>query len=88
MAKNIVPTRMCSGCMIRRDKKELLRVVRNGDESVSLDYTHKAQGRGVYVCPEISCIKKAEKKNWFSRSLKTKIPPEIYDELIKLAHGE
>ena len=44
MAKNIVPTRMCSGCMIRRPKEELMRVVKNSDGSVSAsislyDYT-------------------------------------------------
>lgn len=87
MAKNIVPTRMCSGCMTRRPKTELLRIVRSGDK-VLTDFSQKAEGRGAYVCPDTSCIKKAEKKNRFSRSLKIKIPPGIYDELIRLADGE
>ena len=88
MAKNIVPTRMCSGCMIRRPKAELLRIVRNCDENVCVDYDKKSEGRGAYVCPDAICIKKAEKKNGFSRTLKTKVLPEIYDELLKLADGE
>jgi len=88
MAKNIVPTRMCSGCMIRRPKEELLRVVRNSDGIVFVDTSKKSEGRGAYVCPDADCIKKAEKKNGFSRTLKTKVLPEIYDELLKLADGE
>ena len=32
--------------------------------------------------------KKAEKKNGFSKTLKTKVFPEIYGELLKLADGE
>ena len=88
MAKNIVPTRMCSGCMIRRPKEELMRVVKNSDGSVSVDYSKKTQGRGAYVCPDADCIKKAEKKNGFSKTLKTKVFPEIYGELLKLADGE
>ena len=88
MAKNIVPTRMCSGCMIRRPKEELLRVVRNSDGIVFVDTSKKSEGRGAYVCPDAYCIKKAEKKNGFSRTLKTKVLPEIYDELLKLADGE
>lgn len=88
MAKNIVPTRMCSGCMIRRPKEELLRVVQNSDGIVSVDTSKKSEGRGAYVCPDADCIKKAEKKNGFSRTLKTKVLPEIYDELLKLADGE
>ena len=88
MAKNIVPTRMCSGCMTRRPKSELLRVVRDCDGNVSVDFDKKADGRGAYVCPDAVCIKKAEKKNGFSRTLKTKILPEVYSELLKLADGE
>jgi len=79
---------MCSSCMTRSPKKELLRVVRGLDGSVSTDPTHKASGRGAYVCPDAACIKNAEKKNRFARTLKTQIPHEIYEELIKLADGE
>lgn len=88
MAKNIVPTRMCSGCMTRRPKAELLRVARDKNGNVFADASGKFNGRGAYVCPDADCIKKAEKKNRFSRSLKTAVSTEIYDELIRLAYRE
>jgi len=74
--------------MTRRPKQELLRVVRGCDGSISTDSTHKASGRGAYVCPVAACIKEAEKKNRFARTLKTQIPREIYEKLMKLADGE
>ena len=88
MAKNIVPTRMCSSCMTRRPKNELLRVVRGLDGVILVDRTHKAPGRGAYVCCDTACISAAEKKNRFARTLKTQIPPEIYRELTALADEE
>lgn len=88
MAKNIVPTRMCSSCMTRRPKAELLRVVRGKDGKVFLDASQKADGRGAYVCRNTDCINAAEKKNKFARTLKTQVPHEIYEELKKLADGE
>jgi len=88
MSKNPYPTRMCSGCMTRRPKDELIRIVRTKDAKAMVDITGKADGRGAYVCPDENCIKKAEKKNWFPRNLKCETDKEIYDELKKLANRE
>ena len=88
MAKNTVPVRMCSGCMARREKGTLLRVARDADSNVFVDKSGRFNGRGAYVCADVQCIKKAKKRNWFSRSLGCKVPPEIYDELMILADGE
>lgn len=87
MGKNENPVRMCSGCMVRRPKEELIRIVRI-DKNVFVDFSKKANGRGVYVCPRCDCIEKAKKKKWFQRSLKCEVSNDIYDELIKLADGE
>lgn len=88
MAKNAVPVRMCSGCMTRRKKEELLRVARDCSGRVFVDLSGKFNGRGAYVCPNEMCIAKAQKRNWFSRSLKVGVSPEIYDELKTLADGK
>ncbi len=88
MAKNPFPTRMCAGCMTRRPKTELLRIVRSKDGKAIIDVTGKADGRGAYVCPDEQCIRKAEKKNWFPRNLKCEIDKSIYNELKILADGE
>ena len=88
MSKNPVPTRMCSGCMTRRPKEELVRIVRTPQGVAKIDAEGKADGRGVYVCPKEECIKKAEKKNRFSGSLKCEVSKDIYNSLAELVKGE
>ena len=84
MSKNPVPTRMCSGCMTRRPKEELVRIVRTPDGVVKIDSDGKADGRGAYVCPNEECIRKAEKKNCFPRNLKCEVSRNIYSDLAEL----
>ena len=56
-----IPQRQCMGCRERRDKRELLRVVRGTDGTVSLDFSGKLNGRGAYICPKTECLQKARK---------------------------
>lgn len=88
MSKNPFPVRMCSGCMKRRPKMELIRIAVAQDGKAIIDNSYKHPGRGAYVCPNTTCIKKAEKKNWFSRSLRAEIDKEIYRELSVVAKEE
>ena len=76
-----IPERRCSGCGQSFPKKELLRVVRAPDGSVSLDFTGKKSGCGAYVCRNVSCFKKARKAKRIERSLECEIPEEIYDAM-------
>jgi len=76
------PIRMCIACRTRRAKKELFRITRTPAGIVEFDPLQRKQGRGVYLCRDISCIKKAKAKGLLGRSLKTKVPISIYTELI------
>ena len=38
-------------------------------------------GRSAYVCKKLDCLQLAQKKNRLGRSLRTHIPPEIFDIL-------
>ena len=78
-----IPQRQCMGCRERKAKKELIRVVRGVDGTVSLDFSGKAPGRGAYLCPDPECLKKGIGSRALSRSLKAKIPQEVYDRLEK-----
>lgn len=78
-----IPQRQCMGCRERKAKKELIRVVRGVDGTVSLDFSGKAPGRGAYLCPDPECLKKATRSKALSRSLETEIPQEVYDRLEK-----
>ncbi len=76
MKQRKIPMRRCAGCMQSRPKRELIRIVSLGEGHISLDLTGKANGRGVYLCPDASCFEKAKKKNALSRSLGMKLDPE------------
>ena len=76
--------RMCIVCHGRSDKKELVRVVKNKDGEVFLDKTKKANGRGAYLCRNLTCLQQAKKTKRLNRVLKTEVPAEIYDQLEEL----
>lgn len=78
-----IPQRQCMGCRERKDKKELIRVVRGVDGTVSLDFSGKAPGRGAYLCPDPECLKKAIRSKALDRSLEVTIPEEVYQRLEK-----
>ena len=82
-----IPQRQCMGCRERREKRELIRVVRCTDGSVSLDFSGKLNGRGAYLCPNMECLKKAQKSKALDRSLEVTIPEEVYDRLLKEMEG-
>lgn len=72
-----IPLRRCTGCGESFPKKELIRVVRSPEGSVSLDFTGKASGRGAYVCKKAACFKKARKQGRFKSALDCDIPEEV-----------
>ena len=81
MQQKKIPQRQCMGCRERKEKRELIRVVRAPDGGVSLDFRGKAPGRGAYICPEAACLKKAIRSKALERSLEVAIPEEIYARL-------
>ncbi len=86
-----IPERRCCGCGVSFPKRDLIRVVRAPDGSVSLDFTGKKSGRGAYVCKKLACFKKARKANRFASSLEIAIDEEIMNALeeeIRLAESE
>ena len=76
-----IPQRRCLGCNESFPKKELIRVIRDPEGNVSLDFTGKKSGRGAYVCRSLACFKKARKLNRFASSLEVQIPSEVLDAL-------
>ncbi len=76
-----IPQRQCMGCRERKPKRELIRVVRSPEGTVSLDFGGKVSGRGAYICPDMQCLKKAIRSRALERSLEVPIPQEVYDRL-------
>ena len=78
-----VPMRQCTGCNERKEKKELIRIIKTPEDTIEVDFGGKKNGRGAYICPNPECLKKAKKSKGLERSLKISIPAEIYDSLEK-----
>jgi len=54
---------------------------------VAIDERGKLPGRGAYLCASLECIEKARKTKALSRSLKTEIGTDVYDQLAEYARG-
>ena len=78
-----IPQRQCMGCRERKPKRDMIRVVRGTDGTVSLDFGGKLNGRGAYICPQFQCLKKALRSKALDRSLEVTIPEEVYQRLEK-----
>ena len=76
-----VPTRTCMGCNQKKDKKELIRIVKNKENNISIDITGKKEGRGAYICKNKECLEKLKKSKRLEKVFDMKISDEIYDKL-------
>jgi uncharacterized protein len=72
---------MCIACRENIEKRELVRVVRVDDQTLTLDETGKANGRGAYICPKLECLEKAKKSKAFSRILGVEMSEDLYNAL-------
>lgn len=76
-----IPMRMCVGCREMKPKKELIRVVRAPDGSVSMDPVGKKPGRGAYVCRNTACLQRAIKQRQLERQLEVQLTEEVAAQL-------
>ena len=76
-----IPQRTCMGCNEKKDKNQLIRIVKNKENEINVDRTGKMTGRGAYICDDINCLEKVIKSKRLERVLDTKISNEIYESL-------
>ncbi len=76
-----LPQRTCMGCNEKKDKKDLIRIVKNKNGEISIDKTGKQEGRGAYICDKVECLDKVIKSKRLEKVLETKISSEIYEDL-------
>ena len=76
-----IPQRQCVGCRTKRDKKDLLRIVKTPEGEICVDATGKKSGRGAYICPDAQCLQKARKSRALERAFETAIGEDIYAAL-------
>ncbi len=76
-----VPLRTCMGCNSKKTKKELIRIVKDKQNNVSLDRMGKMEGRGAYICDDIKCLEKVIKSKRLEKVLDIAISEQTYNEL-------
>ena len=82
-----IPQRQCMGCRERKNKRDMIRVVRTTEGTVSLDFSGTLNGRGAYVCPDAACLQKARKTRSLERCLEVEIPEDVYNRLAREMEG-
>ena len=77
MSEKKTPLRMCMACRQRKNKKEMLRIVKN-ESGVHLDFSGKAEGRGAYLCNSEECLKKLLRYKLVNKTFSCDAGEEVY----------
>lgn len=85
--KRKIPERQCLGCNRHAPKAELLRVVRDPEGNVSLDFKGRKPGRGAYICKNVECLRKTRKNRRISSNLACEIPDAVWEEMERELSG-
>ncbi len=83
-----IPMRTCVVSREKLEKKDLIRIVKNNNDEVSVDLTGKANGRGAYIKKDIEVLNKARKTKILEKHLETSISDEIYDEIENIINNK
>ena len=81
MVQKKIPIRQCVGCREKKPKRELIRIVKSPEGTISVDFSGKANGRGAYLCCSTDCLKKAIKSRTLERAFEVSISSEIFERL-------
>lgn len=73
--------RKCMSCNTKKDKCDLVRIVRTTKNEIIVDKTGKMDGRGAYICSNIDCLNKAIKTDKIFKVLKSNINKKIYEDI-------
>lgn len=73
--------RSCAICREKKEKKDLLRIVRRPTGEIEIDPSGKKSGRGAYICLNETCISNTEKSKRLNGALKADIPDSIYQQV-------
>ena len=76
-----IPQRTGMGCNKKKDKKDLIRIVKNKANEILVDKTGKLNGRGAYICNNVECLEKLKKSKRLNRVFEINISDEIYESL-------
>ena len=80
--------RMCIVCRELKEKREMLRIVKNAEEKIFIDFSSKAQGRGAYICDNPDCIKKLTSRRLLNKVFSRQVQDEVYAAITEEYFGK
>ena len=80
--------RMCIVCRELKEKREMLRIVKNAEGKIFIDFSSKAQGRGAYICDNPDCIKKLTSRRLLNKVFSRQVEDEVYDAITEEYFGK
>ena len=78
MPNKKIPLRQCIACRELKEKKSMLRIVKNSEDNIFLDFSWKAAGRGAYICDNPDCIKKLRKGRLLNKVFSCAVDDAVY----------
>lgn len=78
-----IPLRQCIGCGARKEKRELIRIVKLPEGDIHIDTSGKKNGRGAYICNSAACLEAARKKHALNRAFKADVSDSVFEQLEK-----
>ena len=85
---NKIPLRMCIACRELKEKREMLRIVKNAEGQIFIDFSSKAQGRGAYICDNPECIKKLTSRRLLNKVFSSQVGEEVYTAITEEYFGK
>jgi hypothetical protein len=83
MGKGSEPQRTCLGCRQARAKAALLRLARDVDGQVQVDWGGRRGGRGAYVCPSAECLARGLTRGRLGHAFKgATVPPALDVDMV------
>ncbi len=76
-----IPLRMCVACRELKEKREMLRIVRNSEGKIFIDFSGKAAGRGAYICNNPECVKKLRRQRILNKVFSCQVDDDIYTQI-------
>ncbi len=76
-----IPLRMCIACRGLKEKRDMLRIVKNAQGEIFIDFSSKAPGRGAYICNDPECVKKLKRQRLINKVFSCEVPAEVYERI-------
>ncbi len=73
-----IPLRQCIACRELKPKKDMLRIVKNKEGAIFIDFSGKAAGRGAYICDDENCVAKLKRQRLINKVFSCEVDDGVY----------